>query len=52
MLSLGIVLSENPSNVILYRLGSGKWPTMQLFFVGLASTFQAWMHDNFSFIIT
>jgi hypothetical protein len=52
MLSLGIVLFEIPSNMILYRLGPGKWLTMQLFFFGLVSTFQAWMHDYGSFITT
>lgn len=31
MLSLGIVLFEIPSNMILYRVGPGKWLTLQLF---------------------
>lgn len=52
MLSLGIVLFEVPSNMILYRLGPGKWLTMQLFLFGIVSTFQAWMNDYGSFITT
>jgi hypothetical protein len=31
MLSLGIVLFEIPSNMVLYRVGPGKWLTLQLF---------------------
>ncbi len=41
MLSLGIVLFEVPSNMILYRVGPGKWLTLQLFLFGTVSTFQA-----------
>ena len=41
MLSLGIVLFEIPSNMILYRVGPGKWLTLQLFLFGIVSTFQA-----------
>ena len=41
MLSLGIVLFEIPSNMILYRVGPGKWLTLQLFLFGSVSTFQA-----------
>ncbi|KAI9883265.1 MAG: hypothetical protein M1823_004963 [Watsoniomyces obsoletus] len=41
MLSLGIVLFEIPSNMILYRVGPGKWLTLQLFLFGTVSTFQA-----------
>lgn len=41
MLSLGIVLFEIPSNMILYRVGPGKWLTLQLFLFGVVSTFQA-----------
>lgn len=43
MLSLGIVLFEIPSNMILYRVGSGKWLTLQRFLFGTVSTFQAWV---------
>ena len=42
MLSLGIVLFEIPSNMVLYRVGPGKWLTLQLFLFGTVSTFQAW----------
>ncbi|KAF2171564.1 hypothetical protein M409DRAFT_63785 [Zasmidium cellare ATCC 36951] len=52
MLSLGIVLTEIPSNMILYRVGPGKWLTLQLFLFGLVSTFQAWQTNYASFIAT
>lgn len=39
MLSLGIVLTEIPANMILYRVGPGKWLTLQLFLFGTVSTF-------------
>lgn len=50
MLSLGIVLFEIPSNMILYRVGPGKWLTLQLFLFGTVSTFQAWQNSYGSFI--
>jgi hypothetical protein len=31
ILSLGIVLFEIPSNMVLYRVRPGKWLTLQLF---------------------
>jgi MFS family permease len=52
MLSLGIVLFEIPSNMILYRVGPGKWLTLQLFLFGTVATFQAWMNNYGSFIAT
>jgi MFS family permease len=52
MLSLGIVLFEIPSNMILYRVGPGKWLTLQLFLFGIVSTFQAWQNNYGSFIAT
>lgn len=52
MLSLGIVLFEIPSNMILYRVGPGKWLTLQLFLFGTVSTFQAFMNSYGSFIAT
>jgi MFS family permease len=52
MLSLGIVLFEIPSNMILYRIGPGKWLTLQLFLFGIVSTFQAFQHNYGSFIAT
>jgi hypothetical protein len=52
MLSLGIVLFEIPSNMILYRVGPGKWLTLQLFFFGAVSTFQAFQRSYGSFIAT
>jgi MFS family permease len=50
MLSLGIVLFEIPSNMILYRVGPGKWLTLQLFLFGTVSTFQSFQNNYGSFI--
>ncbi|KAK3341993.1 major facilitator superfamily domain-containing protein [Lasiosphaeria hispida] len=52
MLSLGIVLTEIPSNMILYRVGPGKWLTLQLFLFGIVSTFQSFQSNYSSFIAT
>lgn len=52
MLSLGIVLTEIPANMILYRVGPGIWLTMQLFLFGTVSTFQAFQRGYAPFIIT
>ncbi|KAH6629238.1 major facilitator superfamily domain-containing protein [Boeremia exigua] len=52
MLSLGIVLFEIPANMALYRVGPGKWLTLQLFLFGTVSTFQAWQSNYASFIAT
>jgi predicted MFS family arabinose efflux permease len=52
MLSLGIVLTEIPANMILYRVGPGKWLTLQLFLFGTVSTFQAFQRGYAPFIIT
>jgi MFS family permease len=51
MLSLGIVLFEIPSNMILYRVGPGKWLTLQLFLFGTVSTFQSFQSSYGSFIV-
>ncbi|KAI8315581.1 putative transporter [Colletotrichum sp. SAR11_240] len=52
LLSLGIVLFEIPSNMILYKVGPGKWLTLQLFFFGLVSTFQAFQHNYAGYLAT
>ncbi|KAK3044445.1 hypothetical protein LTS18_001269 [Coniosporium uncinatum] len=52
MLSLGIVLFEVPSNMILYRVGPGKWLTLQLFLFGTVSTFQTFQKGYGAFIAT
>ncbi|RGP71244.1 alternative sulfate transporter [Fusarium longipes] len=52
LLSLGIVLFEIPSNMILYRVGPGKWLTVQLFLFGLVSTLQAWQSNYSSYLAT
>lgn len=52
MLSLGIVLFEIPSNMILYRVGPGKWLTLQLFLFGIVSLFQSFQKGYGAFIAT
>ncbi|OQO09986.1 hypothetical protein B0A48_04341 [Cryoendolithus antarcticus] len=52
MLSLGIVLFEIPSNMVLYRVGPGKWLTLQLFLFGIVSTFQSFQTNYAGFITT
>ena len=52
MLSLGIVLFEIPSNMVLYRVGPGKWLTLQLFLFGTVSTFQAFQRGYGALIAT
>ena len=52
LLSLGIVLTEIPSNMILYRVGPGKWLTLQLFLFGTVSTFQAFQKGYGAFLAT
>lgn len=52
MLSLGIVLFEIPANMLLYRVGPGKWLTLQLFLFGTVSTFQAYQNSYGSFMAT
>ncbi|KAK8148908.1 hypothetical protein G3M48_008798 [Beauveria asiatica] len=41
LLSLGIVLLELPSNLILYRVGPQQWISCQIICWGLVATFQA-----------
>lgn len=43
LLSLGIVLLELPSNLVLYRVGPQKWISCQIFCWGLVATFQAFI---------
>lgn len=52
LLSLGIVLFEIPSNMMLYKVGPGKWLSVQLFLFGLVSTFQAWQNSYGSYLAT
>ncbi len=52
MLSLGIVLTEIPANMCLYRVGPGKWLTLQLFLFGIVSTFQAFQYGYGPFLAT
>ncbi|CAI6044115.1 unnamed protein product [Clonostachys chloroleuca] len=43
LLSLGIVLLELPSNLVLYRVGAQKWISAQIICWGLVATFQAFI---------
>ncbi|RSM15290.1 hypothetical protein CEP52_000799 [Fusarium oligoseptatum] len=52
LLSLGIVLLEIPSNVILYRLGPSKWIGSQILAWGLVATFQAFQKGLAAFLST
>lgn len=38
--------------MILYRVGPGKWLTIQLFLFGLVSTFQAWQSNYSGYLAT
>jgi MFS family permease len=52
LLSLGIVLFEIPSNMMLYKVGPGKWLSFQLFLFGLVSTFQAFQKNYAGYLVT
>ncbi|KAK0632608.1 major facilitator superfamily domain-containing protein [Immersiella caudata] len=52
LLSLGIVLLEIPSNLILYRTGPTVWIGCQILAWGLVATFQAFQKGLASFLIT
>ena len=47
-----LTLDQIPSNMILYRVGPGKWLTLQLFLFGIVSTFQAFQTNYGSFVAT
>ena len=52
LLSLGIVLWEIPSNMILYRIGPSIWLSIQIFAWGLVATFQAFQHGLGPYLAT
>lgn len=52
LLSLGIVLLEIPSNMLLYKLGPGKWMSTQVMAFGVISTFQAFQSNYAGFLVT
>lgn len=52
LLSLGIVLFELPSNLLLYRIGPGRWLSSQVVAFGLVSTFQAFQNSYGAFLAT
>lgn len=52
LLSLGIVLLEIPSNLVLYRVGPSIWISCQIFVWGLVATFQAFQKGVAAFMVT
>lgn len=52
LLSLGIVLLEIPSNIILYKLGPTIWIGAQIIAWGLVATFQAFQHGLGPYLAT
>ncbi|KAF7551472.1 hypothetical protein G7Z17_g4976 [Cylindrodendrum hubeiense] len=52
LLSLGIVLLEIPSNIILYRVGPSLWIGCQIVAWGFVATFQAFQKGLASFLVT
>ncbi|KAH6680035.1 alternative sulfate transporter [Plectosphaerella plurivora] len=52
LLSLGIVLFEIPSNMVLYRVGPAIWIGLQIVAWGLVATFQAWQKGVGAFMAT
>lgn len=52
LLSLGIVLLEIPSNLVLYRVGPQKWISCQIICWGLVATFQAFQKGVGAFYAT
>ncbi|KAF3769457.1 putative MFS transporter [Cryphonectria parasitica EP155] len=52
LFSVGTVVLQIPSNLILYRIGPTIWVVAQIFAFGLVSTFQAWQHGRRAFFAT
>ncbi|KAF2443142.1 MFS general substrate transporter [Karstenula rhodostoma CBS 690.94] len=52
LLSSGIILFKIPSNMLLHKVGPGKWLTIQLFFFSIVGTFQAWQKNYSSYLAT
>jgi len=52
LLSVGIVLLEIPSNLVLYRLGPRAWISGQIFAWGLVALFQAFQKGVGAFMAT
>ncbi|CAK7236665.1 hypothetical protein SCUCBS95973_009685 [Sporothrix curviconia] len=52
LLSLGIVLLEIPSNIILYKVGPTLWIGGQIIAWGLVATFQAFQHGLGPYLAT
>ncbi|RFU35018.1 hypothetical protein B7463_g1284, partial [Scytalidium lignicola] len=52
LMSLGIVLLEIPSNLILYRLGPSIWISSQIFAWGLVATFQSFQKGLSPYYVT
>ncbi|PKS08198.1 hypothetical protein jhhlp_005474 [Lomentospora prolificans] len=52
LLSLGIILLEIPSNIVLYRIGPTFWISGQIIAWGLVATFQAFQKGQGAFLAT
>ncbi|KAH6662909.1 alternative sulfate transporter [Plectosphaerella plurivora] len=52
LLSLGIILLEIPSNLVLYRVGPTLWIGGQIIAWGFVATFQAFQHGLGAFMAT
>lgn len=52
LMSIGIVVAEIPSNLILQRLGAPIWLTFQMFVWGTIALTQAWCTNIHSFYAT
>ncbi|KAH7310576.1 major facilitator superfamily domain-containing protein [Stachybotrys elegans] len=52
ILSLGIIILEIPSNLILYKVGPVLWIGFQILAWGLVATFQAFQHGLSAFMVT
>ncbi|KAK7519667.1 alternative sulfate transporter [Phyllosticta citriasiana] len=52
LLSVGIVLLEIPSNIILYRIGPQRWISGQMMAWGLVATFQAFQKGYGAYLST
>ncbi|KAM0332527.1 hypothetical protein ACHAQA_002810 [Verticillium albo-atrum] len=52
LMSVGIIIAEIPSNIILQRLGAPIWLTFQMLVWGTIALTQAWCTDLASFLAT
>lgn len=52
LLSMGIVLLEIPSNILLQKVGPQRWLSTQIVAWGLVATFQSFMTNYGSYLVT